>query len=114
MTANKIIAKVKAHLLAQGEPARHPNNKHVSVYRNAKNQSCAVGCLISDEVAQAWGTDNCDIIAVIIKNHRVPDWMLEHEDLLTRLQRIHDRYALDDNNWDEYINYEFTMLEEKY
>lgn len=111
MNKLEIVHKVKAHLLAQGEPARSERNSKMSVYRNSKNQSCAVGCLVSDEVAKSWGMDNCDPVINLAEDFKLPEWMLDYVPLLSRLQYIHDKYKLENNNWEQYINENFDVLE---
>jgi len=52
LSKQKIFTRVATHLLTQGQRSRlrRPDGNNVCVYRGEEGTSCAVGCLIPDEL----------------------------------------------------------------
>lgn len=113
MNRTEIINRVKTHLLAQGGKAVDDNG--FCTYRGINNSMCAIGCLISDEVAQAWGSYTVKGVIDAQTNdnidYKIPDWVYEHKELLVHLQCIHDQYndawPITHKPWSEYIKAKF-------
>ena len=86
-SAQEIFDKVAAHLLKQGRPAREED---CCRYRTTDGLSCAVGCLIPDELYSPSfeGSNASKVIRELYARGRA-DWR-EHRDLLKELQWAHD------------------------
>lgn len=113
MTEQEIFNKVYTHLLTQGRKARTPNG-HSCAYRGQgvyKGTSCAVGCLIPDEmysariesatVFQALG-GSIGSAAIVLRRVLTDLGLDRHRELLQALQRIHDDY--EPGNWAECLS----------
>lgn len=97
-SAQEIFNKVVAHLLKQGRPAREENRCR---YRTTDGLSCAVGCLIPDELYSPSfeGKSARKVIRELYARGRA-DWY-EHRDLLNELQWAHDENCpLEDGSFD--------------
>lgn len=97
-SAQEIFNKVAAHLLTQGRPAREEDRCR---YRTTNGLSCAVGCLIPDELYSPSfeGESARKVIRELYARGRA-DWN-EHQDLLEELQWAHDEnFTLKDGSFD--------------
>ena len=92
MSLNEIFYKVEKHLLKQNEQAKVRN---MCKYRTDSGLSCAVGCLIPDEIysSKIEGGDITDLPANILTSliglQYTEGWS-EKLHLLEKLQAIHD------------------------
>jgi len=102
MSMNKIFYKVKKHLLTQGERSYSENDGGVCLYRSPNGMSCAVGCLMTDDMYSVHlernNVTNSTIVKVLTPiigvHHYKRTMKLE---LLTMLQRLHDVVPV--SNW---------------
>lgn len=93
-TAREVFEQVKEHLLRQGKRSEEEPDK--CLYRFG-GLSCAAGCLIGDsEYNEAMEGENW---RWLINRGYVPD---VHKYLIASLQRIHDKYPVD--QWPEALN----------
>lgn len=85
MTPQEIFDTVAEHLFSKGGPALDEGEN--CVYRTPDGRMCAVGRLISDELA-ALG-NGASVMSLIQrakdKEIKVPEWLHENESLLTDL-----------------------------
>lgn len=91
-TAQETFDTVVTHLASMTH--RSMDNDEVCAYRSADGNSCAVGCLITDEEY----TRDIEGSRVYAASCLLPDFQNEyrdHLDMLMFLQRIHD----DSKNW---------------
>lgn len=92
MNKQEIFDTVARHIFKQGVPGGEPNPEGLFFcqYRGVGGTSCAVGCLIPDEVyvPSMEGND----AEGLIDNHLdvLPSWMSEHVGMLASLQNVHD------------------------
>lgn len=93
-TAQEVFDQVAEHLLTQKEQSLDPDKHNdVCVYRAPKGLKCAVGCLIADdEYLEEWEGAGWAIIGQNIAKDLDIDFDGEHENLLIRLQSVHDNY----------------------
>jgi hypothetical protein len=89
LTAQQIFDQVARHLLTQGQRATDPISDGCR-YRTFDGRSCAVGCLLTPEEAQA--ADEADTAGVqdLVAFHLLPARLLGHVELLHQLQQVHD------------------------
>lgn len=101
----EIFNTVALHLMKQGRPSAIVNSltdTRKCVYRDGQGGSCAVGCLLTDEeadaIAQAGG--NSDDVDSLLSSGLLPERFKTEIDLLIDLQGAHD--MADQNNfWPE-------------
>lgn len=96
--AQEIFNKVAAHLLKQGRPAREEDRCR---YRTTDGLSCAVGCLIPDELYSPSfeGSGASKVIRELYARGHA-DWY-EHQALLEGFQWAHDENCpLEDGSFD--------------
>ena len=107
MTAQEIFNKVSAHLLTQGEKSMliENNGRSICAYRNEKGQSCAIGCLISndkyDKEMEKQSVRNFIYMEHPVFMELLPSdlYIVESREFLCDLQNCHD---LDDvSYWPE-------------
>lgn len=109
MNAQEIFDKVARHLLTQNRPARDVYSDNCR-YRTENGLKCAVGCLIPDDkytpeienVGISWLLVPTTSEEIIRKRRTLRELLsdlglLDHCDLLTRLQEIHDDF--DPEEW---------------
>lgn len=94
MTCQEIFDKVATHLFTQGRRAVNPNFTLQCQYRTVtedKTLSCAIGCLIPDEVYTT-AMENNRVSGLIDKFGKVLPEFFQTTDLefLTTLQEAHD------------------------
>lgn len=99
-TAQEIFDTVKAHLLKQGKPAKLGATCQ---YKTAEGLRCAVGCLLPEEFNTQYceglsvsnilnPVSNCGSARLFIQALEANGVDLrQHDYLLGRLQRVHDR-----------------------
>lgn len=101
MTDQEIYDKVKAHLLKQGRRSIAPcpgvNNVTKCVYRTEDGRSCAVGCLIPDEVYQPQMDYGAGFSIISLAREPGLEWFGKHINLLESLQHVHDTADVDDD-----------------
>lgn len=89
MNAQEIFDTVVTHLRKQGSKSQeyYTNGVDQCVYRNSDGKKCAIGCLISDEeyFDDMEGQPVINLFGQGYLSHLRP-----YEDLLSRLQAIHD------------------------
>ena len=85
MTKQEIFNTVAKHLLKQGAAAVDGAQ---CVYRDPSGASCAVGCLIPDEVYDE--AMEGDLAADVISGYPALHHLLPHLDLVSALQSAHD------------------------
>jgi hypothetical protein len=107
--AQDIFNRVKNHLLTQKTQSNGGNFTNSCAYRGKNNTTCAVGCLIPDELYVAT-IENATVLNSIRKNDLKYDnakklheiltklGLIKHYKLLQDLQNIHDSYSV--NNWE--------------
>lgn len=90
MTPQEIFEKVVTHLFTQGR--RSLNDQGWCRYRGDKGTSCAVGCLIPDEVYDV-GMEGSNSICLLFRYKKeLPD-LWQNSALLNELQEVHDYNA---------------------
>lgn len=101
MNAQEIFDTVHKHLIEQGGQAM---NGSVCTYRDASGKSCAVGCLIPDDLYDE-GMEYKSV-AELAASKKALSFFGEHRELLIRLMRIHDHdhYVVPCAEWETYIN----------
>jgi hypothetical protein len=92
MESQEIFDIVATHLFAQGERSMVDKATGYSVvcaYRGVEGRSCAVGCLIPDDL---YSTDmeGGGITEEFIKRFKLPAYFAENRRLLLNLQSVHD------------------------
>lgn len=93
MTEDQIVKQVYNHLISQGKASQ--TEMGFCRYRYG-TLSCAVGCLIDDDLAAKWDRRSASSIRDIVDAGLAPGWITKHVDVLTKLQRIHDEAACGD------------------
>lgn len=87
MNNQETYNKVKAHLLAQGEPSRQGAD---CLYRGANGLKCAIGCLIADDqydpAFEGQSPEHNQVITAVRASGCQAD-----VDLLSKLQEAHDK-----------------------
>ena len=108
----ELLTKAYKFLIEQGE--KGVDDQDYCSYRGVNGTMCAIGCLISDEVAEEWGYRT--IRGAVADPHiNVPDWVEEHKLLLEDMQISHDSYNFSVNgDFKEYITACFTRIANKY
>lgn len=107
MNAQEVFDTVAVHLLDQGEPARRNAGGTGCAYRGVGGLKCAVGCLIPDEdydaIIEGTVTGPCLFKATHPSTRELKMRelltkldLVQHLDLLRRLQFIHDDHDPDD------------------
>jgi hypothetical protein len=94
MTAQEIFDEVTKHLFDQ--KAASLNEFGGCVYRGKDGFKCAVGALISDELALVHNGASVVKLIHLAEDEgvTVPNWMTENLSLLTDLQTVHDACPL--------------------
>lgn len=89
-TAREIYDYVRAHLLRQGvrSAGLDRDGNEACRYRGDNGTSCAVGCLIPDEMYRP-EMEYLPVGELVVHDHVPASWST-HVDLLSRLQTIHD------------------------
>ena len=91
MNDQEVFSKVVRHLFTQGGQARRDQ---LCVYRGEDGTSCAVGCLIADDIYQP-SMEGIGVEALIAEYPTVKDLLSECDSyLLCGLQSAHDRSIL--------------------
>lgn len=93
----EIFNEVATHLLKQGKASRV--NFGVCLYRGPDNTSCAVGCLIPDEMYdQKMEGRGASLLVMDAQagDFNLPNWFKYNLPLLGMLQRIHDEAEPED------------------
>ena len=103
MSMSKIFYKVQRHLLKQNERAEFGGHCQ---YRTDSGLSCAVGCLLTDEMYDPKMEGNsiaCETFADALPPIVGTQWIKVglKMDLLRRLQKIHD--GCDPDYWPEML-----------
>ena len=89
MTREEILETVTKHMLAQSE--RSTDGAGACMYRGQDGLACAVGCLMTDEEAEAADLFRGDTDVVILQEAGlIPERLEPHLELLAKLQTIHD------------------------
>jgi hypothetical protein len=86
MRAQEIFDTVATHLFTQGR--RAINDIDRCLYKTDSGLKCAVGCLIPDDMYSS-KMENNDLIT-IIDRYTLPKYFARNQDMLSRLQTIHD------------------------
>lgn len=92
MNKQEIFDTVARHIFTQGVPGGHTDlqNNFACQYRGTGGTSCAVGCLIPDDVYRSEMEGN-DVEYLLDKYYStLPSWMQESGGLLAKLQNVHD------------------------
>lgn len=98
MRAQEIYSKVRQHLLTQNAKSVH-GMMNKCAYRGTDGRSCAVGCLIPDELYRTsleGGTVDRADVARLLKGLGITH---ENLDLVADLQWCHDQYL--PSQWEE-------------
>lgn len=92
MTPQEIFDKVYLGLKAQGKKSMQMDGKTPRCrYHTDSGAKCAVGMLVSDEIAVHWDNNYMGIHSIVNSDVMgVEPWMVEHVELLGKLQRMHD------------------------
>lgn len=97
-TPQEIFDRVVTHLRTQNRKSYSIDGDNAKcVYRSKEGYSCAVGCLIPDELykPEMDGFDDeasdTSIDGLIKKNFVLPDYFKDNLMLLSELQYVHDR-----------------------
>lgn len=92
MNKQEIFDTVARHIFKQGVPGGYTNEENFFCcqYRGEEGTSCAVGCLIPDEVYVPYMEGND--AESLIENYYddLPPWMHLNRGLLGSLQNVHD------------------------
>jgi hypothetical protein len=96
MKSQEIFDTVATHLFAQGERAlaavRPPSaygTPPICAYRGTEGRSCAIGCLIPDDLYSE-AMEGGGITEDFIKRFKLPAYFAENRRLLLNLQSVHD------------------------
>ena len=95
-TPQKMFDHIVSHLVKQGKPSVHIDNKgrRACMYRSPDGCMCAAGAVIPDEYYlesfEGWNISNP------LGYGKVRDLLGDYRVLLTDLQHVHDRYLRDD------------------
>jgi hypothetical protein len=92
MKSQEIFNKVAVHLIKQGI-ASH-DQVSGCLYRGPNGTKCAVGAIMPDSVYRK-GMETSGIGA-LIQNFKLPNWIIDNENLLSELQMVHDNRAATD------------------
>lgn len=87
MTDQEAFDKVVAHILEQKVYCE--SEEGAPLYRGANGTKCAIGCLIPDE-QYTQDIEGGNVISLVNRYPNLP-FVDVNIDLLTRLQRLHDR-----------------------
>ena len=93
MSVNKLFYKVQKHLLKQNKQARSPAGS--CQYRTDSGLSCAVGCLMTDDIYDS-SFEGHNLNDRLVRKALTPIVGVNYElrllklDLLHRLQKVHD------------------------
>ena len=87
MTKQEIFDKVCDHLMTQMAKSKLQGGCDLCAYRDADGLSCAVGCLIPDELYSD-KIEGCDVYEIAPTLEKIG--VEKHLDFLNSLQRIHD------------------------
>ena len=90
-TAQEVFNQVASHMLRQNEVSKHANGIGCA-YRGVNGLMCAAGCLISDEeyLPEMDEPKQCGYAMGWVDLHRFGYVTGEHEDMINRLQIVHD------------------------
>lgn len=93
-TSQSIFDKVATHLFTQGVQSKSPTNRKC-LYRGPNNTSCAVGCLIPDELYEPeMDADyGANAIEAVLDVYPELEFLRQFRSLLSQLQGVHDRIA---------------------
>jgi len=96
-TPQQVFTQVKDHLLKQGERSLLSTSDDNCAYRGSGGKQCAAGCLMTDEEASTIpeGKDWYNLI-------QLGKVKASHQDLIVRLQTIHDDYP-DVDDWPDLL-----------
>ena len=89
MTRQEIFNKVADHLLTQGRVATSSTTLPTCAYRSTDGATCAVGCLIPDELYVP-EMENKSVYTLLWYFPDLPDYLHTNSRLLKSLQTIHD------------------------
>jgi hypothetical protein len=90
MKSQEIFDTVATHLFAQGERALAAVTPPIiCAYRGGEGRSCAVGCLIPDDLYSE-AMEGGGITEDFIKRFKLPAYFAENRRLLLNLQSVHD------------------------
>jgi hypothetical protein len=96
MTPQEIFDKVASHLLTQNKRSIKDGT---CVYRGPDNTSCAVGCLIPDDIyVPEMEHKNVELLLKTFE-HKLPKYFLENKALLSELQECHDSFSTPPEKW---------------
>lgn len=102
MTAQEIYTKVRKHLLTQMAVSKVSRGSHC-LYRSPEGLSCAVGCLLDDDLAarldQVSKNGFGDVESI---QELLPENLRAHVKLLETLQVVHDKWPPE--SWEERLN----------
>lgn len=110
MSTEEVFIYVTKHLLAQKEKSKLLSDG-ACLYRNGQLK-CSVGCLIRDEEYNRTfeGKSIGTLLAILAYqdvNHPIVMRLKKHEEVLTRLQHIHDEQSV--NDWVTLLRYEASF-----
>lgn len=117
MTPQEIVDKVYFHLVDQGEPSYASGlcryrmvNPH-----NLKVLSCAIGCLIPDEIydLKMEGRTVESLISCELLPQDLAQEFFDKRLLLLKLQKIHDKFIIKypvSLPWSDYLKQQFKQL----
>jgi len=91
MTAQEVFDKAVIGILEQGVPSM--SDSGTCKYRGPNGLKCAAGQVLRDEdyVAVNWDRDTNDSsFDTIVNNGDAPDYMFQHQELISDLQTAHD------------------------
>lgn len=91
-TKQEVFDKVVNHLRTQGCKSADSNGR--CLYRGPNGTKCAVGCLIEDSDYTESLEDRT--VSFLVENTHVLDNYKEQQNLLARMQTIHDNYKIQD------------------
>jgi hypothetical protein len=113
MTDQEIFDKVITHLRKQGKASENGDG---CWYRTTDGKSCAVGCLIQDSDYNE-SMEGLRLRGLLEKfpNNPSISKMTAHQDLLGRLQHIHDTYSTDrwEDEWEFVAQYKHLTMPAK-
>jgi hypothetical protein len=95
MTAQEIFDTVVTHLRTQKAKSIDGD---FCVYRSPTGLKCAVGCLIPDDVYHVDMEGECASTMIAARSNELGH-LRDHQELLDRLQLVHDNYEIDRWEW---------------
>ena len=87
----EIFTASYTRMLAQGEPSTDGKS---CIYRKPNGHGCAIGVLISDELAALYDSGDNDTIfrCVDLYIEKTPSWIKDNVNFLSDIQCCHDNY----------------------